>query len=81
MIVNEKILKHGVGCFDELVDSLTNEEIAEMNKEYIREDYDSDFDFKYCVASAYIKNWLIERIDSYDNGAETRFLFEIYCAM
>ena len=81
MNINEKIMNHGAGCFDELVSSLSNEEIEEMNADYIREDYESEFDFRYCVVFAYVKNWLIEHIDNGDNGVETKALFEIFCAM
>lgn len=81
MDINEKILNHGVGSFDELVESFSNEEIEEMNTEYIREDYKSDFDFKYSVTFAYVRDWLIENIGNGYTGNETQALFEIYCAM
>ena len=81
MDINEKILNHGPGSFVELVKSFSNEEIEEMNTEYIREDYRSDFDFKYCVVYAYVRDWLIENIDNGYTDYETRALFEIFCAI
>ena len=81
MDINEKILNHGACCFDELVESFSNEEIEEMNTEYIREDYKSDFDFKHNVVFAYVRDWLIENIDNGYTDKETKALFDIYCAM
>ena len=81
MDINEKILNHGACCFDELVESFSNEEIEEMNTEYIREDYKSDFDFKYNVVFAYVRDWLIENIDNGYTDNETKALFDFYCAM
>ena len=81
MAIFEKILNHGVGCFDELVESFRNEEIEEMNTEYIREDYKCDFNFKYDVVFAFVRDYLIEKIGNGDNGRETQEMFEIYCAM
>ena len=81
MPINEKIMNHGAGCFDELVDTFSAEEIDEMNTGYIRDDYQSDFDFKYCVAFAYVRDWLIEKINTGFNDADTKALFDIYCSM
>jgi hypothetical protein len=81
MKIKEKILNHGAGCFDELVEAFTTEEIDAMNTELIREDYKSEFDFKYGVAFAYVRDWLIENIDNGNAGSEVQALFEIYCAM
>lgn len=81
MDINEKILNHGVGSFDELVESFSDEEIEEMNTEYIREDYKSDFDYKYAVTYTYVRDWLMEYIECGFTDSETQALFEIYCAM
>ena len=81
MDINEKILKHGAGCFDELVELFTDEEIDEMNTGLIQEDYKCNFDFKYCVAFAYVRDWLIENIGNGFTDGETQTLFEIYCSM
>ena len=81
MDINEKILNHGVGSFDELVESFSDEEIEEMNTEYIHEDYKSDFDYKYAVTYTYVRDWLMEYIECGFTDSETQALFEIYCAM
>lgn len=81
MDINEKILNHGVGCFDELVNSFDETEIEEMNTEYIREDYTSDFEYRYAVTYAYVRGLLIEYIGCGFTDRETQELFEIYCAM
>ena len=81
MDINEKILNHGAGCFVDLVESFDKEEIEEMNTGYIREDYKSDFDYKYAVTYTYVRDWLIEYIGCGFTDSETQALFEIYCAM
>ena len=81
MEILEKILNHGVGCFDELVESFNNEEIEEMNTEHTREDYKCDFDFKFNVVFDFVSDCLIESIKKGDCEQETKELFEIYCSM
>ena len=81
MDINEKILSHGAGCFADLVESFNKEEIEEMNKEYLPEDFKSDFYYKYAVTYNYVREWLIEKIDNGYTDNETLALFEIYCAM
>ena len=81
MDINEKILNHGAGCFADLVESIDELDIEEMNMAYKREDYKSDFDYKYAVTYAYVRDWLIEYIGCGFTDSETQALFEIYCAM
>lgn len=81
MTVFDKILNHGVGCFDELVEMFSEKEIDEMNCGFTREDYTIDFYFKYAVVYQFVKDWLIKNIGSDLNDRETVALFKIYCAM
>ena len=55
--------------------------IEEMNTGYNREDFKSDFDFKYAVTYAFVRDLLIEYIGCGFTDRETQTLFEIYCAM
>ena len=81
MDINEKILNHGAGCFADLVESIDELDIEDMNMAYKREDYKSDFDYKYAVTYAYVRGLLIEYIGCGFTDRETQELFEIYCAM
>ena len=77
----EKILNHGAGCFVDLVESFDEWDIEEMNTGYNREDFKSDFDFKYVVTYNAVREWLVDYIKSGYTDRDTRTLFEIYCAM
>lgn len=77
----EKILNHGAGCFVDLVESFDEWEIEEMNTGYNREDYTSDFNYKYAVIYSAVREWLVDYIQSGYTGHDTQTLFEIYCAM
>lgn len=77
----EKILNNGAGSFVDLVESFDEWDIEEMNMGYNREDFKSDFDFKYAVTYAFVRGLLIEYIGCGFTDRETQTLFEIYCAM
>ena len=81
MNIQEKILEHGVGCFDELVESFSNEEIDEINQEYRMEDFACEFDFKFAVLRDHIKAWLIMDIECNEKIRYIRELFEIYASI
>lgn len=81
MDINEMILNHGAGCFYKLVESFSDEDIEKMNYKCKRENYSSDFDYKYAVAYTYVRDWLMDYIECGFTDSETRALFEVYCSM
>ena len=73
-----KVMEYQPDHFDELIASLSDEDIEAMGTEYHREDFSCDFIYKVSVVRDWLKAMLIMDLECNERIGWLRELFEFY---